>query len=132
MFHLSEALEEHDDQIVVREKMFLKHARYLTVTHGDEEAPLDLSKAAVILCHRNDVLYTSAKRQQQLDRPFTSFSGWNCVVSSEGGTINVQEQFREEHIALFVANLIGPSGAYLIATCLHIFHIFGVFGADNA
>ncbi|KAL2609260.1 hypothetical protein R1flu_027833 [Riccia fluitans] len=28
MFRLSEALEEHEDQIVVREKMFLKHARY--------------------------------------------------------------------------------------------------------
>ncbi|KAL2649925.1 hypothetical protein R1flu_018053 [Riccia fluitans] len=63
MFRLFEALEEHEDQIVVREKMFLKHARYLTVTHGDEEAPPDLSRAVVILCHRNDVLYTSAERQ---------------------------------------------------------------------
>ncbi|KAL2608320.1 hypothetical protein R1flu_026893 [Riccia fluitans] len=63
MFRLSKELEEHEDQIVVREKMFLKHARYLTVTHGDEEAPPDLSRAVVILCHRNDVLYTSAKRQ---------------------------------------------------------------------
>ncbi|KAL2642926.1 hypothetical protein R1flu_010513 [Riccia fluitans] len=91
IFRLSEALEEHEDQIVVREKTFLKHVRYLTVTHGDEEAPLDLSKAAMILCRRNDVLYTSAERQQQLDRPFTSFPGWNYTVSSEGGTINVPE-----------------------------------------
>ncbi|KAL2635650.1 hypothetical protein R1flu_007129 [Riccia fluitans] len=100
----SEALEEHEDQIVVREKMFLKDARYLTVTHGDEKAPPDLSRAVVILCHRNDVLYTSAERQEQLDWPFTSFPGWNCVVSSEGDTINVLEQFRGEHIPLFVAN----------------------------
>ncbi|KAL2611926.1 hypothetical protein R1flu_023618 [Riccia fluitans] len=58
----SEALEEHEDQIVVREKLFLKHARYLTVTVGDKEAPLDISRAAVVLCRRNDVLYTSAER----------------------------------------------------------------------
>ncbi|KAL2620920.1 hypothetical protein R1flu_001125 [Riccia fluitans] len=98
----TEALEEHEDQILVREKMFLKHAKYLTVTVGDEEAPLDISKAAVVLCRRNDVLYTSAERQEQLDRPFTSFPGWNCTVSSEGGTINVPKQFRGEQCALFV------------------------------
>ncbi|KAL2650880.1 hypothetical protein R1flu_019008 [Riccia fluitans] len=91
LFHLTEALEEHEDQILVREKMFLKHVKYLTVTVGDEEAPQDISKAAVVLCRRNDVLYTSAERQEQLDRPFTSFPGWNCAVSSEGGTINVPE-----------------------------------------
>ncbi|KAL2643889.1 hypothetical protein R1flu_011476 [Riccia fluitans] len=90
----TEALEEHEDQILVREKMFLKHAKYLTVTVGDEEAPPDISKAAVVLCRRNDVLYTSAERQEQLDRPFTSFPGWNYAVSSEGGTINVPEQFK--------------------------------------
>ncbi|KAL2642208.1 hypothetical protein R1flu_009795 [Riccia fluitans] len=76
MRRLSEALEKHEDQIVVREKMFLKHVRYLTVTYGDEEAPPDLSRAAVILCRRNDVLYTSAERQQQLEAPFTSFPDW--------------------------------------------------------
>ncbi|KAL2610688.1 hypothetical protein R1flu_029261 [Riccia fluitans] len=95
MRHLSEALEKHEDQIVVREKMFLKHARYLTITDGDEEVP-NLSRAVVILCRRNDVLYTSAERQQQLEAPFTSFPGWNCVVSSKDGTINVPEQFRGE------------------------------------
>ncbi|KAL2653193.1 hypothetical protein R1flu_021321 [Riccia fluitans] len=42
LFPLIEALEEHKDQIVIREKMFLKHARYLTVTVGDEEAPPDI------------------------------------------------------------------------------------------
>ncbi|KAL2620180.1 hypothetical protein R1flu_000385 [Riccia fluitans] len=94
LFRLTEALEEHEDQILVREKMFLKHAKYLTVTVGDEEAPPDISKAAVVLCRRNNVLYTSAERQEQLDRPFTSFPGWNYAVSSEGGTINVPEQFR--------------------------------------
>ncbi|KAL2634670.1 hypothetical protein R1flu_006149 [Riccia fluitans] len=102
LFRLTEALEEHEDQILVREKMFLKHAKYLTVTVGDEEAPPDISKAAVVLCRRNDVLYTSAERQEQLDRPFTSFPGWNCAVSFEGGTINVPEQFRGEQCALFV------------------------------
>ncbi|KAL2628919.1 hypothetical protein R1flu_013605 [Riccia fluitans] len=102
LFRLTEALEEHEDQILVQEKMFLKHAKYLTVTVGDEEAPPDISKAAVVLCRRNDVLYTSAERQEQLDRPFTSFPGWNCAVSSEGGTINVPEQFRGEQCALFV------------------------------
>ncbi|KAL2636242.1 hypothetical protein R1flu_007721 [Riccia fluitans] len=86
LFRLTEALEEHEDQILVREKMFLKHAKYLTVTVGDEEAPPDILKAAVVLCRRNDVLYTSAERQEQLDRPFTSFPGWNCAVSSEGAT----------------------------------------------
>ncbi|KAL2653386.1 hypothetical protein R1flu_021514 [Riccia fluitans] len=91
LFRLTEALEEHEDQILVREKMFLKHTKYLTVTIGDEEAPPDISKAAVVLCRRNDVLYTSAERQEQLDRPFTSFPG--------------------------------PSGAYLIATRTHIFHL---------
>ncbi|KAL2609262.1 hypothetical protein R1flu_027835 [Riccia fluitans] len=75
LFRLTEALEEHEDQILVREKMFLKHAKYLTVTVGDEEAPPVISKAAVVLCQRNDVLYTSAERQEQLDRPFTSFPG---------------------------------------------------------
>ncbi|KAL2651286.1 hypothetical protein R1flu_019414 [Riccia fluitans] len=123
MFRLSEALEEHEDPIVVREKMFLKHARYLTVTHGDEEAPPDLSRAAVILCFRNDVLYTSAEWQQQLDRPFTSFPGWNCIVSSEGGTINMPEQFRGGAHCSICCQLIGPSRAYLIATCPHIFHL---------
>ncbi|KAL2622539.1 hypothetical protein R1flu_002744 [Riccia fluitans] len=98
----TEALEEHEDQILVWEKMFLKHAKYLTVTVGDEEAPPDISKAAVVLCRRNDVLYTSAERQEQLDRPFTSFPDWNLAVSSEGGTINVPEQFRGEQCALFV------------------------------
>ncbi|KAL2649900.1 hypothetical protein R1flu_018028 [Riccia fluitans] len=102
LFHLTEALEEHQDQILVWEKMFLKHAKYLTVTVGDEEAPPDISKAAVVLCRRNDVLYTSVERQEQLDRPFTSFPGWNCAMSSEGGTINVPEQFRGEQCALFV------------------------------
>ncbi|KAL2644612.1 hypothetical protein R1flu_012199 [Riccia fluitans] len=102
LFRLTEALEEHEDQILVREKMFLKHAKYLTVTVGDEEAPPDISKAAVVLCRKNDVLYTSVERQEQLDRPFTSFPGWNCAVSSEGGTINVPEQFRGEQCALFV------------------------------
>ncbi|KAL2643020.1 hypothetical protein R1flu_010607 [Riccia fluitans] len=91
LFRLIEALEEHEDQILVREKMFLKHAKYLTVTVGDEEAPPDISKAAVVLCRSNDVLYTSVERQEQLDRPFTSFPGWNCAMSSEGGTINVPE-----------------------------------------
>ncbi|KAL2649587.1 hypothetical protein R1flu_017715 [Riccia fluitans] len=57
LFRLTEALEEHEDQIMVREKMFLKHARYLTVTVGDEEVPPDISRAAVVLCRRNDVLY---------------------------------------------------------------------------
>ncbi|KAL2635457.1 hypothetical protein R1flu_006936 [Riccia fluitans] len=66
MRRLCEALEEHEDQIVVREKMFLKHAKYLTITDGNEEAS-NLSRAAVILCRRNDVLYTSAERQQQLE-----------------------------------------------------------------
>ncbi|KAL2634768.1 hypothetical protein R1flu_006247 [Riccia fluitans] len=50
LFRLTEALEEHEDQILVREKMFLKHAKYLTVTVGDEEASPDISKAAVVLC----------------------------------------------------------------------------------
>ncbi|KAL2654100.1 hypothetical protein R1flu_022228 [Riccia fluitans] len=50
LFRLTEALEEHEDQILVREKMFLKHAKYLMVTVGDEEAPPDISKAAVVLC----------------------------------------------------------------------------------
>ncbi|KAL2644557.1 hypothetical protein R1flu_012144 [Riccia fluitans] len=68
--------------------MFLKHAKYLTVIVGDEEAPPDISKAAVVLCRRNDVLYTSAEREEQLDRPFTR-----------------------------------SLGAYLIATCPHIFHL---------
>ncbi|KAL2641890.1 hypothetical protein R1flu_009477 [Riccia fluitans] len=103
LFRLTEALKEHEDQILVREKMFLKHTKYLTVTVGDEEAPPDISKAAVVLCRRNDVLYTSAEQQEQLDRPFTSFPGWNCAVSSEGSTINVPEQFRGgEQCALFV------------------------------
>ncbi|KAL2643611.1 hypothetical protein R1flu_011198 [Riccia fluitans] len=102
LFRLTETLEEHEDQILVREKMFLKHAKYLMVTVGDEETPPDISKAAVVLCRRNDVLYTSAERQEQLDRPFTSFPGWNCAVSFEGGTINVPEQFRGEQCALFV------------------------------
>ncbi|KAL2623962.1 hypothetical protein R1flu_008207 [Riccia fluitans] len=102
LFRLTEALEEHEDQILVREKMFLKHAKYLTITVEDEEAPPDISKAAVVLCRRNDVMYTSAERQEQLDRPFTNFPGWNCAVSSEGGTINVPEQFRGEQCALFV------------------------------
>ncbi|KAL2650731.1 hypothetical protein R1flu_018859 [Riccia fluitans] len=123
LFRLTEALEEHKDQILVREKMFLKHAKYLTVTIGDEEAPPDISKAAVVLCRRNDVLYTSAERQEQLDRPFTSFPGWNCAVSSEGGTINVPEQFRGGTVCSICQQLIGPSGAYLIATCPHIFHL---------
>ncbi|KAL2653103.1 hypothetical protein R1flu_021231 [Riccia fluitans] len=123
MFHLFEALEEHEDQIVIWEKMFLKHARYLMVTHGDEEAPPDLSRAAMILCRRNDVLYTSAKRQQQLDRPFTNFPGWNYAVSFEGGTINVPEQFKGGAHCSIYCQMIGPSEAYLIATCLHIFHL---------
>ncbi|KAL2652453.1 hypothetical protein R1flu_020581 [Riccia fluitans] len=123
LFHLTEALEEHEDQILVREKMFLKHVKYLTVTVGDEEAPPDISKAAVVLCQRNDVLYTSAERQEQLDRPFTSFPGWNCAVSSEGGTIIVPEQFRGGTVCSICQQLIGPSGAYLIATCPHIFHL---------
>ncbi|KAL2608407.1 hypothetical protein R1flu_026980 [Riccia fluitans] len=97
--------------------MFLKHARYLMVTHGDEEVPPDLSRTVVILCRRNDVLYTLAERQHQLDRPFTSFPGWNYVVSSEGGTINVPEQFRGGAHCSICCQLIGPSGAYLIATC---------------
>ncbi|KAL2634792.1 hypothetical protein R1flu_006271 [Riccia fluitans] len=75
LFHLTEALEEHEDQILVWEKMFLKHAKYLTVIVGDEEAPPDISKAAVVLCRRNDVLYSSAEQQEQLDMPFTSFPG---------------------------------------------------------
>ncbi|KAL2633781.1 hypothetical protein R1flu_005260 [Riccia fluitans] len=95
MRRLWKALEEHEDQIVVREKMLLKHAKYLTITDGDEEAP-DLSTAAVIFCHRNDVLYTSVEWQQLLEAPFTSFPGWNYVVTFEGGTINVPEQFRGE------------------------------------
>ncbi|KAL2610405.1 hypothetical protein R1flu_028978 [Riccia fluitans] len=123
LFRLTEALEEHEDQILVQEKMFLKHAKYLTVTVGDEEAPSDISKAAVVLCRRNDVLYTSAERQEQLDRPFTCFPGWNCAVSSEGGTINVPEQFRGGTVSSICQQLIGPSGAYLIATCPHIFHL---------
>ncbi|KAL2629072.1 hypothetical protein R1flu_013758 [Riccia fluitans] len=123
LFRLTEALEEHEDQILVREKMFLKHAKYLTVTVGDEEAPPDISKAVVVLCRRNDVLYTSAERQEQLDRPFTSFPGWNCAVSSEDGTINVPEQFREGIVCSICHQLIGPSEAYLIATCPHIFHL---------
>ncbi|KAL2631432.1 hypothetical protein R1flu_016118 [Riccia fluitans] len=61
LFRLTEALEEHEDQILVREKIFLKHAKYLTVKVGDEEAPPDISKAAMVLCRRNDVLYTSAE-----------------------------------------------------------------------
>ncbi|KAL2634444.1 hypothetical protein R1flu_005923 [Riccia fluitans] len=122
LFRLTEALEEHEDQILVREKMFLKHAKYLTVTVGDEEAPPDISKAAVVLCRRNDVLYTSVERQEQLDRPFTSFPGWNCAVSSEGGTINVPEQLGGTMCSI-CQQLIGPSGAYLIATCPHIFHL---------
>ncbi|KAL2609536.1 hypothetical protein R1flu_028109 [Riccia fluitans] len=64
LFRLTEALEEHEDQIVVREKMFLKHTRYLTVKVGVEEAPPDISRAVVVLCSRNDVLYTSAERQE--------------------------------------------------------------------
>ncbi|KAL2629667.1 hypothetical protein R1flu_014353 [Riccia fluitans] len=123
LFCLTEALEEHEDQILVREKMFLKHTKYLTVTVGDEEAPPDISKVAVVLCRRNDVLYTSAEQQEQLDRPFTNFLGWNCAVSSEGGTINVPEQFRGGTMCSICQQLIGPSGAYLIATCPHIFHL---------
>ncbi|KAL2650387.1 hypothetical protein R1flu_018515 [Riccia fluitans] len=123
LFRLTEALEEHEDQILVREKMFLKHAKYLTVTVGDEEAPPDISKAAVVLCRRNDVLYTSAERQEQLDRPFTNFPGWNCAVSFEDGTINVPEQFKGGTVCSICQQLIGPSGAYLIATCPHIFHL---------
>ncbi|KAL2619908.1 hypothetical protein R1flu_000113 [Riccia fluitans] len=111
------------DWIVVWEKMFLKHARYLTVIDEDEEAPPDVSRAAVILCHMNDVLYTSAKRQQQLEAPFTSFPSWNYAVSSESGTINVPEQFRRGAHCSICCQLIGPSGAYLIATCSHIFHL---------
>ncbi|KAL2643089.1 hypothetical protein R1flu_010676 [Riccia fluitans] len=104
MRQLCEALEEHEDQIVVQEKIFLKHAKYLTITDGDEEAP-DLSRAAVILCRRNDVLYTLAERQQHLEAPFTSFPGWNYAMSSEGGMINVPEQFRGGgQCALFVAS----------------------------
>ncbi|KAL2651620.1 hypothetical protein R1flu_019748 [Riccia fluitans] len=130
LFCLTEALEEHEDQILVREKMFLKHAKYLTVTVGDEEAPPDISKAAVVLCRRNDVLYTSAERQEQLDRPFTSFPGWNCAVSFEGGTINVPEQFRGNSV-LYLSTVDRPLGSlfdrYLPA------HIpLGVLGADNA
>ncbi|KAL2611160.1 hypothetical protein R1flu_022852 [Riccia fluitans] len=130
LFRLTEALEEHEDQILVREKMFLKHTKYLTVTVGDEEAPPDISKAAVVLCRRNDVLYTSAERQEQLDRPFTSFPGWNCAVSSEGGTINVPEQFRGNSV-LYLSTVDRPLGSlfdrYLPA------HIpLGVLGADNA
>ncbi|KAL2608347.1 hypothetical protein R1flu_026920 [Riccia fluitans] len=123
LFRLTEALEEHEDQIVVREKMFLKHVRYLTIKVGDEEAPPDISRAELVLCHRNDVLYTSAERQEQLDRPFTSFPSWNCAVPSEGGTINVPEQFRGGTVCSICCQLIGPSGAYLIATCPHIFHL---------
>ncbi|KAL2624436.1 hypothetical protein R1flu_008681 [Riccia fluitans] len=104
MRHLSEALEEHEDQIMAREMMFLKHTMYLIITDGDEEAPPNLWRAAMILWHRNDVLYTSAEWQQQLEAPFTSFSGWNYVVLFEGGTINVLEQFRGKHIALFVSS----------------------------
>ncbi|KAL2608914.1 hypothetical protein R1flu_027487 [Riccia fluitans] len=131
LFRLTEALEEHEDQILVREKMFLKHAKYLTVTIGDEEAPLDISKAAVVLCRRNDVLYTSAERQEQLDRPITSFPDWNCVVSFEGGTINVPEQFRGGNSVLYLSTVDRPLGSlfdrYLPA------HIpLGVLGADNA
>ncbi|KAL2651019.1 hypothetical protein R1flu_019147 [Riccia fluitans] len=123
LFRLTEALEEHEDQILVREKMFLKHAKYLMVTVGDEEAPPDISKVAVVLCRRNDVLYTSAERQEQLDRPFTNFPGWNYAVSYEGGTINMPEQFRGGTMCSICQQLIGPSGAYLIATCPHIFHL---------
>ncbi|KAL2629036.1 hypothetical protein R1flu_013722 [Riccia fluitans] len=108
---------------MVWEKMFLKHARYLMVIVGDEEAPLDISRAVVVLYCRNDVLYTSAERQEQLDRPFTSFPGWNCAVSSEGGTINMPEQFKGGTVCSICMQLIGPSGAYLIATCPHIFHL---------
>ncbi|KAL2651404.1 hypothetical protein R1flu_019532 [Riccia fluitans] len=104
LFRLTKVLEEHEDQVVVREKMFLKHTRCLTLKVGDEEAPPDISRAAVVLCHRNDVLYTSAERQEQMDRPFTNFPGWNCAVPSKGGTINVPEQFRGEQCALFVAS----------------------------
>ncbi|KAL2613318.1 hypothetical protein R1flu_025010 [Riccia fluitans] len=70
--------------------MFLKHAKYLTITDGDEEAP-DLSRAAMILCHKNDILYTSVERQQHLEVPFTSFPGWNCVLTSKGGMMNIPE-----------------------------------------
>ncbi|KAL2624032.1 hypothetical protein R1flu_008277 [Riccia fluitans] len=120
MRHLCEALEEHEDQIVVREKTFLKHARYLTIKNGDEKVS-DLSRAAVILCCRNDVLYTSAERQQQLEVPFTSFFGWNCVVSSEGGTINVPEPL----------GINRPLGS-LFDRYLPTYFPLGVLGADNA
>ncbi|KAL2641594.1 hypothetical protein R1flu_009181 [Riccia fluitans] len=103
MRKLSDALEEHEDQIVVQEKMFLKHTKYLIVTNGDEEAP-DLSRVVVILCHRNNILYTSAERQHHLKVPFANFSAWNCVVSFEGDTINVPQQFKGEQCALFVAS----------------------------
>ncbi|KAL2643250.1 hypothetical protein R1flu_010837 [Riccia fluitans] len=63
LFRLTEALEEHEDQIMVREKMFLKHA----VTVGDEEAPPDISKAAMSSSGGNSVLYLST-----VDRPLGS------------------------------------------------------------
>ncbi|KAL2652395.1 hypothetical protein R1flu_020523 [Riccia fluitans] len=122
MRHNSEALEEHEDQIVVWEKMFLKHPKYLTVTDGDEDA-LDLSRAVVILCRRNDVQYTSAEQQQLLEAPFINFPGWNCVVSSEGGMLNVLEQFKGGAMCSIFCQLIGPSGVYLITTCPHIFQL---------
>ncbi|KAL2628627.1 hypothetical protein R1flu_013313 [Riccia fluitans] len=130
LFRLTDALEEHEDQIVVWEKMFLKHARYLTVTIWDEEAPPDISRAVVVLCHRNDVLYTSAEWQEQLDRPFTSFSGWNCAVSSEGGTINVPEQFRGNNVLLLYA-VDRPLGS-LFDRYLSAHFPLGVLGADHA
>ncbi|KAL2624002.1 hypothetical protein R1flu_008247 [Riccia fluitans] len=72
MRKLSDVLEEHEDHIVIQEKMFLKHAKYLTITDGDEEAS-NLSRTVVISCHRSDVLYTLAELQQHLEAPFTSF-----------------------------------------------------------
>ncbi|KAL2651845.1 hypothetical protein R1flu_019973 [Riccia fluitans] len=44
-------------------------------------------------------------------------------VSSEGDTINLPEQFRGGIVCSICQQLKGPSGAYLIATCPHIFHL---------
>ncbi|KAL3698937.1 hypothetical protein R1sor_016959 [Riccia sorocarpa] len=92
---LNDALEEHEDQIVLHEKMFLKHARFLSPTEDDADVS-DLSRCSVILTRHNT---------------------WR------GTAHQLPEQFQGGERCSICMDMIGPSGAYLIATCPHIFHI---------
>ncbi|KAL3692842.1 hypothetical protein R1sor_006493 [Riccia sorocarpa] len=99
--------------------MFLSYARFLSPTEDDADAS-DFSRYSVILTRRNVVLYSPFERRAHLEG---CFRGWNCTPVAQGGTEKVPKQFRGGERCSICMDMIGPSGAYLIATYPHIFHI---------